>query len=212
MKNLLILTISIVLLSLSSCSKWTGKIKYSLDYELPEAYESQRAMLATEMTYYVGDGFTRVEQQSTIGDQVTISNQKTGVTTVLIDLMGKKIAISTEEVEDEEKVEPEIEYLDETKEIAGYKCKKVIYRVRSEDTDAEFEVYYTKELPAAANTQFKGIDGFPLEYMLEAQGMKTTYSAIEVTEGEVNSKLKKIPEGFEEMSLDEFMEMMGGTQ
>ena len=131
---------------------------------------------------------------------------------MLLDLMGKKIAISTEDVEDANKVEPTIEYLDETKEIAGYVCKKAIYKIKKEDTDAEFEVYYTEELPAQANTQFKGIEGFPLEYVLEAQGMKTTYSAIEITEEKVNKSLSEIPKGYEQMTLDEFMEMMGGAQ
>lgn len=221
MKNLLVLVTSILVLSVSACAgektgegdgknpKWTGTIKYSLDYDLPEAYESQRAMLATEMTCYIGKEFTRVEQASSIGDQITINNLKTGVTTVLIDLMGNKIAISTEDVEGGD-TKPEIEYLDETKDIAGYKCKKAIYKIKKEDTDAEFEVYYTDELPASANTQFKGIDGFPLEYVLEAQGMKTTYSAIKVTEGKVDKTLSEIPKGYEEMTIDEFMKMMGG--
>ena len=115
MRNLLILILSIIL-GLSSCSKWNGKVTYSLDYDLPEAYESQRAMLATEMTCYIGDGFTRVEQASSIGDQITINDLKNGVTTVLIDLMGQKIAISTEDIESEE-TEPTIEYLDETKDV-----------------------------------------------------------------------------------------------
>ena len=91
-------------------------------------------------------------------------------------------------------------------------CKKAIYKIKKEDTDAEFEVYYTEELPAQANTQFKGIEGFPLEYVLEAQGMKTTYSAIEITEEKVNKSLSEIPKGYEQMTLDEFMEMMGGAQ
>lgn len=221
MRNLVVLVASMLVLSVTACAgktigdgdgknpKWTGTIKYSLDYELPEAYESQRAMLATEMTCHIGKEFTRVEQASTIGDQITINDLKTGVTTVLLDLMGNKIAITTEDVEDDA-TKPEIEYLDETKDIVGFKCKKAIYKIKKEDTEAEFEVYYTDELPAAANTQFKGIEGFPLEYVLEAQGMVTTYTAIAVTEGKVDKALSEIPKGYEEMTIDEFMKMMGG--
>lgn len=218
MKNLLLLTCSIMLLSVSVFAgdggkkKWMGKIKYSLDYDLPEAYESQRAMMATEMTCYIGKDFTRQEQGSAIGDQITINNLATGVTVVLIDLMGKKIAISTEDVETEDKVDPVIEYLDETKEIAGYNCKKAIYKIVKDESEMAFEVYYTEDLPADANTQFKGIEGFPMEYTIEAQGMKTIYSAVEVTEEKVSKSLGEIPEGYEQMSISEFMEMMGGGQ
>lgn len=218
MKNLFVLVFSIMLLSISACagdggkSKWTGKVKYSLDYDLPEAYESQRAMLATEMTCYIGKGFTRVEQKSTIGDQITINNLSTGVTTVLLDLMGKKIAISTEDIEDENKVEPTIEYLDETKDIAGYSCKKAIYKMMKDGVEVVFDVYYTEDLPAEANTQFKGIEGFPMEYVIESQGMIITYSAIEVSEDKIDKSLGEIPKGYEQMTYEEFMEMMGGGQ
>lgn len=218
MKNLFVLVISIALLSVSACAgdggkkKWNGTVKYSLDYDLPEAYESQRAMLATEMTCYIGKGFTRVEQKSTIGDQITINNLSSGVTTVLLDLMGKKIAISTEDVEDKDKVEPTIEYLDETKEIAGYACKKAIYKIMKDGVEAVFDVYYTEDLPAEANTQFKGIEGFPMEYIIESQGMVITYSALEVTEGKVDKSLGEIPKGYEQMTYEEFMQMMGGGQ
>lgn len=218
MKHLIVLILSITLLGTTACAedggkkKWTGKITYSLDYDLPEAYESQRAMLATEMTCYIGKGFTRVEQTSSIGDQITINNISSGVTVVLLDLMGKKIAISTEDVEDENKVEPTIEYLDDTKEIAGYQCKKAIYKIMKEGVEAVFEVYYTEDLPAEANTQFKGIDGFPMEYVIDSQGMVITYSAINVQEEKVDKSLGTVSKDYEQMTYAEFMEMMGGAQ
>ncbi|CAG5083583.1 DUF4412 domain-containing protein [Parvicella tangerina] len=219
MKNVFVMLLSIVLMSGSACAedggkknKWNGTIKYSLDYDLPEAYESQRAMLATEMTCYIGKDFTRVEQTSTIGDQITINNLATGVTTVLMDLMGKKIALTTEDVEEDEKVEPVIEYLEETKTIAGYECSKAVYTIQKNGAEAVFEVFYTSELPSEANTQFKGIEGFPMEYVIESQGMVITYSAIEVKEEKVSKSLGKVPDGYEHMTYEEFMEMMGGGQ
>lgn len=219
MKNLVVLLLSIILLGSSACAgdgekkgKWTGKIKYTLDYDLPEAYESQRAMLATEMTCYIGKDFTRQEQGSTLGEQITINNLSTGVTTVLMDLMGKKIALSTEDVESDDKVEPKIEYLDETKEIAGYLCKKAIYSIMKNGMEAVFDVYYTEELPAEANTQFSGIEGFPMEYVVESQGMVITYTAIEVKEEKVSKSLGEVPDGYEKMSYEELMQMLGGGQ
>lgn len=221
MKKLLMFIVSITLLGNVACAekgsddggkKWNGTIVYSLEYDLPEAYESQRAMLATEMTCYVGKGFTRVEQKSSIGDQITINNLKTGVTTILLDLMGKKVAISTEEVEEQDKIEPTIQYLDETKEIGGFHCRKAIYSIMKDGAEATFEVYYTEELPAEANTQFKGIEGFPMEYVIESQGMMITYSAKVVAEGPVDKSLGDVPKDYELMSYSEFMNMLGGGQ
>lgn len=214
MKKTILLLLSIVVLSGISMAgddvkPWSGKIIYSLDYDLPEAYESQRALLATEMTMYIGKGFTRISQQTGLGEQITINDIKAGVTTILMDLMGSKIAITTENV-DEEEARPTIELLDETKKIAGYECKKARYTLVKQGEEVTMEVYYSEELPIEANTQFPGLSGFPMEYVVESQGMVITYSAKSVSQEAVDKGLSNIPDGYEKMSYSEFMKMMGG--
>ena len=188
---------------------FNGKIEYTMEYELPEAYESQRAMLPTEMTTYIGAGFTRVEQNTGLGEQITINDLKTGGSTVLMNMMGQKIALSTEGASKD--FTPNIEETGETKVIAGYTCKKVIYSIPDDKAEpVSFEIYYAEELGEEANTQFPGVKGFPLEYVMETQGMVITYTAKTVSEEKVAKSLAKVPEGYEKMTYEDFVKMMGG--
>ncbi len=189
---------------------FTGKIVYSMDYDLPEAYEAQRAMLATEMSVYIGKGFTRTEQKTGLGDQIVITNLKTKITTILMNLMGQKIAITSEGVEEKE-IKKDIKITEETKTIAGYKCKKAIYTVSAENQENNqiVEIYYTEDLPKELNTQFPGLNGYPLEYVIETQGMTITYKAKSVSQEPVDKNLSKIPDGYQKMTTEEFGKMMG---
>jgi Ca2+-binding EF-hand superfamily protein len=40
--------------------------------------------------------------------------------------------------------------------------------------------------------------------------MVITYSAIDVSEAKIDKSLGEIPSGYEQMTYDEFMQMMGG--
>jgi GLPGLI family protein len=124
--------------------------------------------------------------------------------------MGQKIALSAEGAE--RPFEPIIEELEETKKIAGFECKKARYEIADEKggESTVFEIYYTEAIDGAANTQFPGINGFPMEYVMEAQGMVITYTATKVTEEKVSKDLSKVPSGYEEMSYEDFVKMMGG--
>jgi GLPGLI family protein len=216
MKKQLFALFTGVLLSLSACAGggnekggFIGKIEYTMEYDLPEAYESQRAMMPTEMTTYIGKDFTRVEQTTGLGEQITINDLKSGGSKVLMNMMGQKIALSTEGADKE--FEPIVEELEGTKEIAGYLCKQVRYSVPNKDggEDVSYTIYYSEEIGSEANTQFPGLNGFPMEYVIEAQGMTITYSAKKVTEEKVSKDLAKVPEGYEEMSYEDFLKMMG---
>lgn len=216
MKKHLLALLTVALLSLSACAGegndgggFIGKIEYTMEYDLPEAYESQRAMMPTEMVTYIGKGFTRVEQTTGLGEQITINDLKTGGSKVLMNMMGQKIALSTEGADKE--FEPLVEELEGTKEIAGYTCKQVRYSVPNKEggEDVSYTIYYSEEIGADANTQFPGLKGFPMEYVIETQGMTITYTAKKVTEEKVSKKMAKVPEGYEEMTYEEFLKMMG---
>ncbi len=216
MKKQLLALVAVALLCVSACAGngndgggFIGKIEYTMEYDLPEAYESQRAMMATEMVTYIGKGFTRVEQKTGLGDQITINDVKSGKSTVLMNMMGQKIALSTDGADRE--FEPVVEELDGTKEIAGYLCKQVKYSIPGKDggEDVSYTIYYSEEIGSEANTQFPGLNGFPMEYVIEAQGMTITYTAKKVTEEKVSKDLAKIPDGYELMTYEEFLKMMG---
>ena len=212
MKNL-VLTITLFTSTLLSAQNFEGIITSKMEYDLPEAMEAQRSMLPSEMVMYIGKNFSRIEQKTMMGDQIVISNFDDKSAILLMNMMGKMMAIKMDSNGEEEDSTPapEIKYTEETKEIAGYNCKKAIVITTDEnEEELETEVYYTEEIPAKANDKVKGLKGFPLEYTISSQGMTITVTATNVEKKKVSKKLAEIPEGYEIMTMEEFQKMMGG--
>jgi len=214
MKKKLLSILAVTALFVSSAiAQFEGKIVYGLDYELPPAMESRKSMLPSEMIMLVSKEKTKFIQKTMMGEQIVITNIKSNETTLLMDMMGKKMAISvpapTEEELQKEKL-PVFKYDDKTKKIAGYKCKHAIMIVEDENGDEnEYDVYYTEEIPASANTKLKGLKGFPLEYTVVSNGMVIIATAKEVKKEKFPKSEFVIPEGFEKMTLEEFQKSMG---
>ena len=192
-----------------SAQTFEGKITFGIDYELPEAMEAQRSMLPSEMIIYIAKGHVRIEQKTMMGEQNVITDTKAKTSVLLMNMMGKKIAITMTD-DGKEKPTPKIVYSKDTKTIAGYECKKATYITEDEaGEEQEMEVYYTEEIPAEANDKLPGLKGYPLEYSINAQGMLMTLAAKTVSKEKVSKKLFEIPEGYEEMSMEDFMKSMG---
>ena len=204
--SLLCLTLLIVGINAQT---FEGKLTFGIDYELPEAMEAQRSMLPSEMIIYIAKGHVRIEQKTMMGDQNVITDTKAKKTVLLMNMMGKKMAITMTD-DGKEKPTPKIIYSKETKTIAGYECKKATYITKDEaGEDQELEVFYTEEIPSEANDKLPGLKGYPLEYAVNAQGMLMTLAAKSVSKEKVSKKLFEIPEGYEEMSMEDFMKSMG---
>ncbi len=97
----------------------------------------------------------------------------------------------------------------ETKEIAGYKCKKVIATL-VEDPTVKFDVYYTEELnvkaPNFANPYSK-INGMLMEYRLKKFGLEMTFTAIGVKKEEIPDETFELPAYYKVITkaeMDEF--------
>ena len=217
MKQLLtaLVAIAITLPTLAQ-KKFEGTVTFSLEYkDLPAEMAAMEAMLPDEMTTKIKGEKTRLEQSLGMGmSQVTITDMKTESGTLLMDMMGKKMAVnmSKEELDKMEKkkgdTKPEYKYVDGAgKEIAGYKCEKVMVVVEGV---GEMELFYTKDLPAGANKQFDGLKGFPLEYTIDSGQFKMKMTATSVVKEKLDKSLFEIPDGFEKMTFAEFEKAMGG--
>jgi hypothetical protein len=106
----------------------------------------------------------------------------------------------------------EIELIDETKEIAGYSCKKAI--LTNEDGD-EMVTWYTNDIEVNTKGQSyhnEEIPGFPLQFTQNANGLIMTFTAVEV-ETKLDKKKKKelfsveVPDGYTEMTPEELQKM-----
>ena len=146
----------------------------------------------------------------------SISDMEDGSTIVLIDAMGMKVAVNQSKEEIEANIEeagledPEINFIEETKEIAGYTCKK------AEVTSGEdmIEVYYTNEINVPKgmndNNGFKGIEGVLMEYSVVQEGMVMIMTVKEVKKGKVNKGMFLIPDDYEIKTAEELGGMFGG--
>ncbi len=212
MKNLVLAFVALAIaLPTFAQKKFEGTIVFGLEYQdLPA---EMAAMLPDEMTTQIKGDKTRLEQSLGMGmSQVTITDMKKGSGTLLMNMMGKKMAVemSKDDLKDMDKKsdkKPEFKYVEGTKKIAGYECKKALMVV---DSVGEIEIYYTEDLPAGANKQFEGLKGFPLEYTIDSGQFKMKMTAKTVKAENLGTDLFAIPDGYDKMTFEEFKTAMGG--
>ncbi len=216
MKNLVLAFVAMAIaLPTFAQKKFEGTITYGLEYQdLPAEMAAMSAMLPDEMTTQIKGDKTRLEQSLGMGmSQVTITDMKKGSGTLLMNMMGKKMAVemSKDDLKEMDKKKgdkkPEFKYVDGTKKIAGYDCKKAIVKVEGA---GEMEIYYTEDLPSGANKQFEGLNGFPLEYTIDSGQFKMKMTAKTVKAETLGADLFIIPSGYDKMTFDEFKGAMGG--
>ncbi|MCK5105010.1 MAG: hypothetical protein KAR17_19440, partial [Cyclobacteriaceae bacterium] len=119
-----------------------------------------------------------------------------------------RLNISTEEFKDEAEKMPIVEYLDETKTIAGYPCKKAI--MKDENGNVLMTVFYTNKIKNQAQKKFIGLKGFPLSYSMTQNNMTFEMAASEVSEQSVSDKIFEKSSGYKDISQADLQKMMGG--
>ncbi len=195
-----------------------GHILYDLKMESsdPEV-EAQLAMVAgSTMEIFFKDDKTRIEMSiGSFQKTTTITNPDEGKSITLIDGMMGKMATEADieemELDKEEEGDVEVELFDdETKEVAGYTCKKAIL-VDEDGNETVF--WYTDEISAVKNggaLMSDKIPGMPLEF-----SVINPQVTMVMTAKEVNKKVKKpkvlfstdIPDDYDIKDIDELQNM-----
>lgn len=191
-------------------SSFEGKITMKIEYEeVPEEYEPYMSMFAKEAITYVKGNKTRSEQASTMGSNVTIMNGETGEGVLLSSMMGQKIAMKMNDSTSKsaDTLKPVITYSNETKEIAGYKCKKAELKYGEEDP---IEVWYTEELETGGKSSFSGLKGTPMQYTVSERGMVMVMTVTNVSKETVSDDKFIVPEGYTYKTKEELMKMGTG--
>lgn len=95
-----------------------------------------------------------------------------------------------------------IEYVDETKQIAGVDAKKAIFHSFGEDgVDHQTIAWYNDAMGPAVNMIFNGLRGVMLEMSVDyGEGRQLTYTATEIKKGKVKEVDMLLPSGYEEIS------------
>lgn len=220
MKFIVFIT-SLLFLATASIAQTEATIEFKINMssDSPE-FDAQIAMMeGSTMKMYFKDGNLR--QETSMGGLIkntTISNAETKETLILMDGMMGKFAAKTklDDVAEAENAEEklEIEFVDQTKEIAGFTCKKAIIY----DADGNENIFwYTEEIAVPENGgkyMKQGIPGMALEFSVVQPQVTMTFSATEFSKKVKNPKEKfdmTIPEGYTEKSFDDFQKMMGGA-
>ena len=204
------------LFSFSTIAKdFKGVISYKITIEGSGVTEEMKAMMPKTMTMTVKGNKARTELIMGMGKTVNISDGDNKTSINLMDMMGQKIAFqsTTDDIMKEMANAPEtkVEITSETKEVAGYTCKKAIVTIPEDDM--EIIVYFTDELGSMAlnfdNPQFKEIDGLMLEFEIPNEMFSMHFTAISVEKKNVDDSEFTIPEGYQIKTKEEMQGMFG---
>jgi GLPGLI family protein len=197
-------------------NSFEGVVKYSISFEGSGLPPEALTMLngAESITYIKGDK-RRTDMNMAIQSTSAIMDLSTKSIVTLMDIMGQKylIRMNESDIKKEEAKAPEVsyKYLNETKEIAGYKCKKAEATVKTKEGKEEvINIFYTEEIPTSElKPAYKGLKGFPMEFQMNQSGMKMTFTTKSVSKEPIADSKFDIPkEGYKETTMEEFQKSM----
>lgn len=201
-----------------------GFVLYDMKIEgLPPEQAAMVGDMENKVTFKNGKVLT--EMTSMMFTNQTVIDENGMV--MLMEQMGNKMAIkqTKDEMEKEaakqkdKQADPKIEYINETKTIAGYECKKAIITIVGKDKKEEkMEVWYSekfanpnKEGRGKGQGFMKGLKGMPFEYAGGQGGMKFKMTAKEVSVDPVSDgKFNLSTDGYKLMTMDELKALQGG--
>jgi GLPGLI family protein len=227
MKKLLsFMMVAAIIMGLSSAAiskDFSGVITYKISYPGMEVDASMAAMLPKLATLYIKGDKSKLEiNLGQMGSQATITDGEAQMVISLMDIpmMGGKFYFEEtfENVKaeaTEEGADISVEVQDETKEIAGYTCKKALVTVKESGSEMVFTTYFTDEIGSSSlnanNPYFKDINGAMLEFEMDmGQGMRMKMEAISVDKKKVADSEFEVPEGYVKKTAEEMQQMGGG--
>lgn len=217
----LITAIAILCCAFSYAQK-EGSVTYVMTMEgLPP---EQAAMMGDmETKIFFKDNKTYTEMNSMMYSYKILNDDNGQL--FLMDQMGNKFYTRTTKAEMEKNAEaskdkePKIEYINETKTIAGYECKKAVVTSTGKDGEVKTDVWYSEKVPYVSQggggrrggEMFKGLKGMPMEFSVKQGPMNIKMSAKEVSFDKVpDSKFVVATEGYTEKKMEDLKKEGGG--
>ena len=219
MKSIFIALVAITLSLTSFGQVNEGKVSYTIDMSSDDPnMQAQFAMLqGSKMDMIFNKEFSRVEfNLGMIIKMITVTNNDKNTGLMLMSGMvgNKAVKMTPDDIDKsaDEVPEYQVENTSETKEILGYNCTK--YILTTED-GLDVSYWTTKDIVASkTNNRYmnESVEGFPLEFETETNGMKMTFKATEFKDSLKGMKTKelfemKVPEGYEEMTMEDLKGM-----
>lgn len=192
-----------------------GSITYLMAMEgVPPEQAAMMGDMETKIFYK--DKKSLTEMSSMMMSYKTLNDENGSL--ILMDQMGNKFftRVSKAEMDKNAEVnkdkEPKIEYLNETKSIAGFECKKAIVTSTGKEGEVKMDVWYSEKVPYVSQggggrrggEMFKGLKGMPMEFTIKQGPMNIKMTAKEVSFDKVpDSKFVLTTEGYTEKKMDE---------
>lgn len=218
-------SLTFILLFLVSATLVAGKpfdgvITYKISYPDSKFSEAQLNMFPKVMTVSVKGSKARTEMNVGGGTTVEILDYVAKTKVALINMMGQKFAIkqTKQEIEKENAEQPKgtINVTNDTKNIAGYNCKKAIVTSDEDGVKTTFEVWFTEEIGGKDanfdNPLYKDINGVMMEFIIKTPQITMKLSAISVEKKAVPAKDFEIPADYTLTTQEELKSKFGGGQ
>ncbi len=184
------------------------RVTYEVEFEEDEMEEADPMTMAMLKDMSMVMAFqgqkARVEMDMGMIRMRSITDQVSGKTLILTDAMGNKSAQITNLEEDErmqaaKDQEVEVRETGKRKKIAGYECFQIF--VSPKGQSEEIEMWYTPEIKVANTANqyiYKGVNGFPLEMLVDQQGIKMRMVASAVETDKMDPALfsTEVPKGY----------------
>lgn len=205
---LLALILGAFVFSFKPASITEGKVKYDVSVVESELSYLEEMMIGmSTISISFKDEAVRTDFEISIANTTVIHDgaTKKGLMLITSPMGNKAVKINNEVKGDEAKGKYKIEYLSETKTIAGYNCKKALITL---EDDTKLNVFYTDQIaPKNRSTKytFDELKGFPLEMEVKQDKMIIKLTAENVSTNKLDkSKFSlAIPEGYEETTMEE---------
>lgn len=196
-------------------SPFKGVINYKVSYPDSKMEANQQAMLPQSLKVSLYGNKAKIEVAMASLNQTILMDSDQKTTTVLLDMMGQKVAMKpNKKAERPDAKEPVVKILPETKEIAGFLCKKAEISFGDEKSKGTpLIVYFTEAIgnnKIFYENEYRTLQGIPMEFQYKMQGMSMLLTASSVEKGKVTNRDFEVPSDYKEMTPEQLREMFGG--
>ena len=205
-----IITILMIIFPLNLFSQgFEGLITFNISHSNIDSSKKELDIMPSKLDFYISGELARVDQFTKIGIQTTIIDTLSKKHILLIDLMEKKFGIILTNLEDSNEIE-KIRYTNEIAAFSTIECKKAIINNLnlSNNRTSISTVYYTNEISNSYNVNFKGLNGFPLNYEIVSENIISTYTIVDCINKKIDPKLFEIDKNTLIYTIEDFKALM----
>lgn len=211
----LVIALSLFLSLYSLAQGPSGYIKYNMSYTESNMTKEELEMMPEETEMWFKGDLVKLRMPMGMGMQSDVLILKDKVV-LLMDLMGNKLAMESTKTEVEEQNSASKKVVvklitGETKNIAGFECKKAMLSTPGEK---DMIVWYSDKIKSNVSWYFQmsEIKGFPLEFSMKTGEISVRMTAKEVRMEHVDDIEFSVSSDYKVMSQADMMKMMGGSK